>query len=182
MSANVQGRCGAIDLEFLMKTHAGASAITMEHVRLRTNSIVGTASVLVQGSSIVPTARPSATKHVTVPASGRKIAQHHKYSMKIVASVCAPVRLVNALIQVKYSIQKPANASVLRSFGAIMGRCLTLQHANASVRLSHVPIAVHHMNIMTTIASVSARMSHQKPAHMDKFGIEPRADVNVQRS
>ena len=158
------------------------SVITQEYVRLHISSIVGTASVHVRGLSIVPMVRPSAIKHVTVPASGRKIAQHPKYLTRILASVCAPIRLVNALIQVKYSIRKPANASVLGSFGAITGRCLTLLHANANVLLSRVPIAVHHMSTMTTIASVSVHISHQKPAHMDKFGIELSVDVNVQRS
>jgi hypothetical protein len=41
---------------------------------------------------------------------------------------------------------------------------------------------VHHMSTMTTIASASARISHQNPALMDKFGIVLSAAVNVQRS
>lgn len=164
-----------------MKPHAGVSVITMEYVKLRISSTVDIASAPAQGSSIVPTARPSAIKHVTVPASGGKTVQHPTYLTRIHASVCAPIRLVNAPIQLKYSIQKPANASVLGSFGAIMGRSLILVHANASVQLSHVPIAVHHTSMMTTTVSASAHISHQKAAHMDKFGIVPSADVNVQR-
>lgn len=182
VNANVQGRCYAIDLESSTKPHAGVSAITKERVMLHISSIVGIASVPAQGSSIAPTARPSATKHVTVPVSGRKTAQHHKYLTKILAGVRAPIRVVNALIQVKYLIRKPANASVPRSIGATTGRCLTLLHVNVSVQLSRVPTAAHHMSTMTTTASASAHISHQNPVLMDRFGIVLSAAVNVQRS
>lgn len=181
VNANAQGRCVAIDLESSMKPHAGASVITMENVRPRTSSTVDTASVPAQRSSIVPMARPSAIKLVTVSASGGKTAQHPRYLTRIVASVRASISLANAQIQLKYLIQKPANVSAQRSFGAIMGRCLTRLHANANVQQIHVPNAARHTSMMTTLASASARLSHPKAAHMDKFGTVPSADVNVQR-
>ena len=153
----------------------------MEHVRLRTGSTVGIASVLAPGSSTVPMARPSAIKHVTVNVSGGKTAQHPTYLTRILASVRAPIRLVNALIQLKYSIRTPASVSVLGNFGVTMGKCLIPIHVNVSVQLSRVPTAVHHMSTTNTTASVSARIIRQKAAHMDRFGIIPSAVVNAQR-
>lgn len=180
-TANVQEKCYAIDLKSSMKLHAGVSVITMEHVRLHTSSILGTASVPAQGSSIVPMARHSVIKHVTVPASGRKTAQPPTYLMRILAGVHAPIRLMNAPIQLTYSIQRLANVNAQGSFGAIMGKCLTLPHVDVSAQQSQNLIAVHHTSIMTTIVSANAHINRQKAALMDRFGTAASVHVNVQK-
>ena len=180
VNANVQGKCYAIHLECSTKLRAGVSVITMEHARLHTSSITGTANVPAQVSSIVPTARHLAIKHVTVPASGRKTAWHPTYSMRTLAGVRALIRLVNAPIQFTYSIRKPANVNAQRSFGAIMGRCSTLPHVNVSAQQSQNLIAVHHTSMMTTLANANVQINHQKAALMDRFGITASANVSVQ--
>ena len=152
----------------------------MESASRHTNSTNGTASVPAHGSSTVLVERPSATKCVTVSASRGKTAQHPMYLTMILVGVRAPTRLVNAPIQFKYSIPKPVNVSVLRSFRVTKGKSSTLPHVSVSVQ-SQVPIALLHMCTMITLASASAHKHHQKAVHMDRTGTLASANVNVRK-